>query len=190
MWKEELPLKEPKVAGTSDEAVVRATGKGWQEWFSLLDQYRAADLQHKEIAELLFNKYALSPWWSQHVTVGYEQKCGRRQKHEKPTGFEFSVSKTLPISLSELFGYFRDSRARKKWLSEAKLNIRKIVPGKRILASWNGDGSSLRFEFHYKSMDKTQVVVQHGKLPDGEEVERMKDYWKTKLRILDEITSS
>ncbi len=36
-----------KLAGNSDEAVKRATGKTWDEWIKLLNSKKAKDMSHK-----------------------------------------------------------------------------------------------------------------------------------------------
>jgi hypothetical protein len=38
-------------------------------------------MPHKQIAEYLYEKHGLSGWWSQVVTVVYEQERGLREKH-------------------------------------------------------------------------------------------------------------
>lgn len=53
--------------------------------------------EHKDIALWLRENHIESGWWSQMVTVGYEQARGLRQKHEKPTGFDVGRSKTFPV---------------------------------------------------------------------------------------------
>ncbi len=66
----------------SDEAVKKRTGKNWKEWFSVLNKAGAKKMEHKEIALLLSEKYHVSDWWSQMVTVQYEQDIKGRKKHE------------------------------------------------------------------------------------------------------------
>ena len=50
-----LAAEEPKATEgpalpMSDEAIRRRTGRGWEEWFDLLDEWGAAERPHKEIA--------------------------------------------------------------------------------------------------------------------------------------------
>ena len=77
-----------------DEALKKKTGRDWQEWFSLLDKEGAVKLTHKEIVALVQGQLTLTSWWGQMIAVGYEQERGLRVPHEKPSGFEISVSKT------------------------------------------------------------------------------------------------
>jgi Domain of unknown function (DUF4287) len=79
----------------SDEAVKAKTGKTWKEWFAILDKAGAKKMTHQEIVQLLHTKHDVGPWWVQMVTVTYEQQSGMRQNHERPDGFQISVSRTL-----------------------------------------------------------------------------------------------
>jgi len=38
------------VLATSDEAIRSRTGRGWEEWFNLLDEWGAPERSHTEIA--------------------------------------------------------------------------------------------------------------------------------------------
>src|SRR5262245_554213 len=55
------------------EAVQKATGRGWDEWFAILDSHRAQEMTHKDIAVLLHEKHGVAEWWCQMVTVAYER---------------------------------------------------------------------------------------------------------------------
>src|SRR6185503_7619402 len=102
----------------SDEAVKAKTGNGWAEWFKLLDQGGAKKMTHQEIVALLNSKHGVGPWWQQMVTVTYEQARGLRAKHEKPAGYEISVSRTIAASVSKVFKAWQNEKTRNNWLSE------------------------------------------------------------------------
>src|SRR5689334_15490965 len=63
----------PKLAGVTTTAVLKATGRTWEEWLKVLDRAGARRMAHKDIAALLARKFELPNWWSQMVSVGYEQ---------------------------------------------------------------------------------------------------------------------
>lgn len=63
----------------SDEAVRAKTGKGWEEWFRVLDTWGAKEKGHTQSAKYLLDYYALSPWWAQAVTIRYEWESGLRK---------------------------------------------------------------------------------------------------------------
>src|SRR6267142_712956 len=85
----------------SDAAVKEKTGKAWNEWFTLLDKTGARKLSHQEIVKYLNTEQGVGPWWQQMVTATYEQARGLRGKHQKPTGYEISVSRTISTPLAK-----------------------------------------------------------------------------------------
>lgn len=66
-------MKELKI---SDEAVEKATGKTWKQWFVILDKIGARELGHLQTARHLRTELRLSPWWAQTVTIRYEKEKG------------------------------------------------------------------------------------------------------------------
>src|SRR6188508_186661 len=50
-----LACDEPKriSLATSDETIRERTGRGWEEWFDLLDEAGAAEMTHREMARRL-----------------------------------------------------------------------------------------------------------------------------------------
>jgi hypothetical protein len=72
-----------KISGTrkiGDDAVLKATGKSWKEWFDILDKFDRKTKGHTQTAKYLHSEHKLSPWWSQMVTVRYEWEKGLREK--------------------------------------------------------------------------------------------------------------
>ena len=161
----------------SDEAVQAKTGKTWKEWFAILDRAGARKLRHQEIVKYLSAEQGVGPWWQQMVTVTYEQARGLRDKHQKPGGYEISVSRTLNAPVAKLFKAFADEKLRDGWLAEDGLAIRKATPNKSLRMTWIDGKTSVAVSFVAKTSDKSQVVVQHGKLPNATASAKMKSYW-------------
>ncbi len=70
-----------KLRGTrriSEEAVRDKTGKGWEEWYAILDRWGAPEKGHTASAKYLREAHAVGPWWAQAVTVRYEWERGLR----------------------------------------------------------------------------------------------------------------
>lgn len=171
----------------SDEAVKAKTGQTWKEWFAILDKAGASKMSHQEIVKYLSSKHGVGPWWQQMVTVTYEQVRGLREKHQKPEGYQISVSRTIKAPLAKLFKFFANEKARNEWLAEDGLTIRKATPNKSIRITWSDGKSSLEINFYSKDDDKSQVVVQHSKLPDAKASTKMKAYW---AKALDRLRAS
>jgi uncharacterized protein YndB with AHSA1/START domain len=171
----------------SDEAVKAKTGKTWKEWFAILDKAGGSKMSHQEIVSYLSAKQDLGPWWQQMVTVTYEQASGLRDKHERPEGYQISVSRTLNTSVANLFKSFANEKARNEWLGEEGLTVRKATTNKSMRITWKDGKTSLEINFYPRGDDKSQVVVQHSKLPDAKSSAKMKAYW---TKALDQLRAS
>ena len=171
------------VTGTSSEATEKATGKGWDEWMSLLDAAGGREMSHKQLVAHLAAHHHVSPWWQQQIAVGYENSRGLRAKHEMTNGYQISRSRTMAVSAARLFETWLDEEARHRWLPDADFSIRKATPPKSIRLNW-ADGSLVEVNLTAKGPDKTTVTVQHSKLPNPESAEQMKSYWSAALKQL------
>jgi uncharacterized protein YndB with AHSA1/START domain len=160
----------------SDEAVEAKTGKTWPRWFKLLDAAGARQMTHQEIAAHLHDRHRVPPWWTQMVAVTYEQARGLRDKHEKPGGYEISVSRTIAAPAGKAFKAWTDDQTRKQWLP-AELTIRKATSNKTLRITWEGGQTSVSASFLSKDSGKCQVVAQHMKLPDAKTAAKMKKFW-------------
>ena len=174
-----------KINGIGDEAVLAKTGRTWSEWIATLDAAGARDMAHAEIATLIHEKFGVPPWWTQMVTVGYEQSVGKRVPRQKADGFAASASKTMGVSPSAAFRAFNDARTRASWLAD-DLTIRKSTAPKSLRITCSDGKTHLDVGIYPKGAGKTQVTLQHTKLGSAREAERMKKYWGDALRRLEE----
>jgi activator of Hsp90 ATPase-like protein len=174
-------ISETKAPRMSDAAVQAKTGKTWKEWFAILDKAGARKMGHPEIAEYLGTRQGVGPWWQQMVAVTYEQARGLREKHQKPDGFQISVSRTLGVPLAKLYKAFANEKSRQAWLAENGLVVRTATASKSMRVTWNDGKTSLEINFYSKGDGKSQVVIQHSKLPNAKASAKMKAYWAKAL---------
>ena len=167
-------------AGVSDDAVRKATGKGWKDWVALLDKKGARKLDHRAIVALV-SAAGAGPWWQQMVTVGYEQARGLRAKHQKADGFAVSASRTIAAPASRVFRACVDAKERARWLPDA-LEITTQSEPRTVRARWPDD-TRLSIGISPKG-DRTQITVQHEKLPDEAAAAEMKVYWARRIDAL------
>ena len=116
--------------GASEEAVQKATGKSWQQWFDILDKEVGRDMPHKDIVKWLASEYddILSSWWAQTVTVGYEYFIGRRIVGQTAeTGWQLGIQRTIDVELPHLWDYLLSSQGLEQWLG--KLDSLKLKKG-------------------------------------------------------------
>jgi hypothetical protein len=60
----------------SDQAVKKATGLDWHDWFSILDDLNWKEKGRALVESILYNVYGLSDRWLQRVLLRYEHERG------------------------------------------------------------------------------------------------------------------
>jgi uncharacterized protein YndB with AHSA1/START domain len=184
------PKEEPRAEdlGQTNANLQENTGRGWREWFRILDAWGARERKHGDVVSHLLDEYGVPGWWAQTITVGYERSRGLRAKHQTLTGFfQVSVSKTFPIGVGRLFRAFAQAPQRNRWLDRGMLKVRTTLKDRSIRFDF-GDGTSrVVAYFDPKDRDKTTVTVQHEKLPDAGAVEEMRAMWKEHLKRLAKV---
>jgi hypothetical protein len=184
------PSEYATLAGRSDAAVKESTGCTWERWVKALDRAKAYTWSHSEIAKHVREKYEVPGWWAQAVTVGYERIKGLRAVGQRRDGlFDASKSKTFPVPLDRLYHAFDDARLRRRWLPGIALKVRTATRDKSMRVTWP-DGTSVDIGFLAKGADKSQVALQHSKLPDRATVTRTKHFWTERLTDLAEVLGS
>jgi hypothetical protein len=183
------PTQEPAAdLPVSDASVRRGTGKGWDEWFRILDRWGGTSRTHGEIVRYLHEEQGVPSWWSQSVRVGYERARGMRVPHQTTKGFQVSVSKTFPVGVGRLFREFADAPRRRRWLETGTLKVRTTQPGKSARFDFRDGPSRVEAYFAGKGPSKSTVTVQHVLLPHRKAVEEMRAFWKERLaRLADAI---
>ena len=174
----------------SDAAVQAKTGRVWAEWFALLDDEGAARLPHPEIAILLRERHGLSGWWSQTVTVAYEQARGLRVLHQTARGFQVGVSRTVPVNVDVLFTAWVDEASRQRWLGDEAITIRRATRPKSMRITWSDGHTNVDVNFWNKGPAKSSVQIQHSKLADRNDVEAKRTFWRAALgRLAEQVTA-
>jgi len=177
-----MPASSKADPGMSDAAVQAKTGKTWPEWFVVLDKAGAQQMTHRQIATYLASEHGVPGWWCQMVTVGYERAHGRA-KHKRPDGYSISASRTLAVPVAKLYRAWNDTRTRARWLPKAPFTIRKATPGKSLRVTW-GEHENLSIGFYDKGESKSQVALEHSKLPNAKEAAKAKAYWAEAMERL------
>lgn len=168
----------------SDAAVKSKTGKTWAEWFVMIDKAGGKKLDHKALVGLLDKRHRVGPWWRQMVAVSYEQARGLRKPHEKPEGFEIAKSKTFAAPIADVYEAWNDKDIRRLWLKDAGFDIRKATPDKSLRFTWVDGETQVVADFLSRDKNKTQIAVQHSKLPSAKAAATMKTYWGAQLERL------
>lgn len=171
------------LAGMSDAAVQRKTGRTWSEWVAVLDAAECRDLPHAQIAaHIRATSPEIGGWWAQTVTVSYERILGRREVGQLSSGrFAASKSKTFFVPVAALYGAFADD-VRDGWMGERTV-IRTATPNRSVRLTWP-DGTIVAAWFTDKGPDKSSVAIQHDKLDSEERRQLEKEQWAERFVAL------
>lgn len=178
------------LAGMSDAAIKAKTGCTWERWVKALDYRKAHTWSHREIAAYVQKTYKVPDWWGQTVSVGYERIKGLRAIGQRRDGsYEASKSKVIGVPVSRLYRAWHDARRRTRWLPDIRPVIRTATRDKSMRVTWP-DGSSVQVGFSARGSAKSQVAIQHARLPDRATATRMKAYWAARLGALTEVLTA
>lgn len=172
----------------NDDVVVSKTGRPLDEWFALLDSWNATGRTHTEIARWLVEEQDVDGWWAQSITVSYEQARGMRAPGQRADGtFSATASKTVDVPVDALFSAFADEDERSRWLGDYEIGVRSARPGVSITGTWEDGTTRLTITFVAKGESKSQVSLEHGRLPDARQADEMKAFWRERLGGLKKV---
>ena len=186
---EEAEATEAVRLPTSDERIRDRTGRGWEEWFDLLDEWGALERPHREIARWVAEQQGIHPlaWNAQAVTAGYERIRRLRAPGEGVNGFTATASRTVSVPVERLYEAFVDEPARARWLPDGELSERTATKPKSARFDWGEGDTRVNVTFIAKGDAKSTAALQHARLPDAQEAERMKAFWRNGVAALKDV---
>lgn len=167
-----------------DERLLEATGRSREDWFALLDAEAATGWGHTRIATFLREEHGVDAWWSQGVTVAYEQARGLRQPGQQSDGtFAASSSKTLPVDRDTLRPWLTEPARIARWAgndvervsADGAKTTKLATPDGRRVAIYVDDAPAK------DGLARVKVAVQAEKLAGPEAVADAKARWKAAL---------
>ena len=180
------PTEGPALS-VSDEVIRQRTGRGWQEWFDLLDEFGAADQPDGELARWLAEEHGVEGWGERAVTINYQRARGLRAVGEHADGFTITASKTVSVPVERLYQAVVDESLRARWLPDGELRERTATAPRSARFDWGDSGSRVNVFFDAKGEAKSTAAVQHERLRDAAEAERMKAFWRERVGALKEV---
>lgn len=165
--------------------IQKATGRDYGEWFVLLDAWGAPGRPFRQISDWLEDEHGMSSWWAQKLIVEYEQDRGIRPAGVRPDGtFTVGTSKTISVPVDRLYTAVVDADQRSRWLTDVVLQERVATRSRSARFDWGDDGTRVSFTFDASGAAKSQVAVEHERLPDAEAAQKTKEFWKERLAAL------
>ncbi|MBS1715283.1 MAG: SRPBCC domain-containing protein [Armatimonadetes bacterium] len=151
--------------GCGPEAVMAATGRSIDHWRSVLATFDVAKNGHKAAASHLETEHGVDPWWSQQLTVQYEQETGLRLPGQRSDGsFAVNVSRTMAVGPEAAFEAWTSSDAWNAWFTtEAQIDFREggsyanadkdrgVYRRIRPVGPPNGQGEVARIDFTWEN---------------------------------------
>ncbi len=170
--------------GVGDDAVLTATGKHPDDWFRLLDERNATSWRHADIAAWLVRDQGVDPWWSQNLTVRYEQQRGMRSPGQMADGtYSVSASRTLPGDKRQLL----DSAVEVVGSSVGKPPASVRPAARYATARWKLDDGALLVTVNPPKNGKATVNLTHSKLRDPN---RLGDAKNTLASLLEKVAAT
>jgi uncharacterized protein YndB with AHSA1/START domain len=171
---------------TSDAAIRERTGRGWEAWFDALDAWGAAERTHRETARWVAAELGIDPlaWNAQAITHSYERVRGLRAPGEHADGFTVTASKTVAVPVEALYAAFADPVQRARWLPGADLRERTSRPPRSARFDWGDGPGRVHVALAAKGDARSTASVQHARLADAAEAERMKAFWRERVAAL------
>lgn len=166
-----------------------ATRRSWNEWVTFLDERGARNMEHRDIADIVFktleDDVESAGWWSQAVTVAYEQHIGRRAPGQKNDGtYEVSVTKLIPGTKEDVFELWNEAHGHaSEFADEPITNIRTSITEVRSYwrADFVNDGSRLAVAVEQKTAEKAMIAVAHTKLASEADKDTWHHFWRNTL---------
>lgn len=160
-----------------------ATGTPLAVWTARIDEAGGRELDHAAIARLLPERWEITEWWAQGVTVAYEQIIGRRVAGQSCDGdFSASASRTVPGAP----GAVRDrwdafmTAARREALGLGRPRLSETA----TWCYWRAeveDGSRVSVNVTAKDAHRSTLAVEHKGLETAQAREVWKTAWKRTL---------
>ena len=194
----------------SEAAVTKATGKSWSQWLSLLDKAGAKKMDHKARVSRIKKERGVSQWWQQMIAVEYERRRHLRKIGQAAgAGYQIGVTKTLPISRTQLWDLLLSPTGRKLWLgSLARFSpkkgtqyktkegtvgeIRSLAPSRRIRLTWQPKKFSQPSTLQLTLMSRpsgTSLGFHQEKLTSASQRQAMRKHWQTVATKLEKLVN-
>lgn len=173
---------------TSDDTIRERTGRGWEEWFDLLDAEGMGERSHREIARWVADQLGVVPlaWPAQAVTKSYERaRIGHAVGQKDDGTFTVNVSKTVAVPAERLYAEIVDDPAR--WFGDGLRRRPSGAATSPRTARYDRGETRVALFVDAKDTAKATVTVQQTRLTDAAEADRMRAFWRDRLTGLKAI---
>ncbi len=193
----------------SSETIQKRTGKALEEWAGIINESGLGDAPHKDIASYLYENFDLDGWWSQEITVLFEQSANRRILGQTAgNDFQLGVSKIFNCNARSVWNLISSPMGMQYILGEKKrLNdirdvsglsktgieyqVTTLLSGSHFRMKWKKAGwnnySILQIRVTPKSGNKAVLTVHQEKLADSDVRNNLKTCWTGMMHELEKL---
>jgi hypothetical protein len=93
----------------------------------------------------------------------------------------------VAVPVDRLYEAFVDESVRERWLPDGELRERTATRPKSARFDWGDGESRVSVTFVAKGEAKSTAALQHARLADAEEADRMKTFWRDRVATLKEV---
>ncbi len=90
----------------------------------------------------------------------------------------------MAVPVDRLYEAFMDASLRERWLPEGELRERTTLKPRSARFDWGSGDTRVNVFFSAKGEAKSTATVQHERLPDASEAERMKAFWRDQVTAM------
>jgi len=181
----------------TEEAVRAATGKGWEEWFAVLDAKGGPSLGRRAINLFLYDECKVDAWWCATLNIRYEAARGVVEKDGRPKGYTICATKTIAAPLEAVYARWASGPALSEWFGAGTVadvadggayrnadgdtgTFKRVRAGKDLRFTWENAAhapSLVDVLFQDKGKGKTGVQVTHDRLQTRAEADGLRAAW-------------
>lgn len=172
----------------SDDAVSAATDHSWGEWCDRIEAWDGHHDGHSAVVEHLVKTYAMTGWWAQAITGGWERITGRRLPYQQHDGlFASSRTRTLAIDADELRAMLEDPDGRAHLFPGMDTELRSGPTAKNVRIGF--EEGVAEFTMRPRPDGRVALNVSHTRLPDHTVVPAWQEFWAGWLKALEEAAA-
>jgi uncharacterized protein YndB with AHSA1/START domain len=183
-----------------------ATGKSWDEWFSILDKRGGIAQGRRSIGDFLYKECKLDPWWCATINIEYEAARGAVEKDGRPKGYMICVTKTIASPVDRAFAAWGSADGLNEWFGRTRADVadggrysnedgdtgvfKRVRKNKDLRFTWENPAHTpptiVDVVFQDKGKGKTGVMITHDRIQKREEADGLREGW---ARALDRLKS-
>ncbi|MBI4615202.1 MAG: SRPBCC domain-containing protein [Planctomycetes bacterium] len=189
-----------------EPALLKETGRGWEEWFQVLAYFGAASRGEADSVRFLRDEHRLTRCTARVIVARYLAEHGLRPSRKKAAAArEVRLSRTIGAAPEAVYDAWTRPHLLTRWLTtRARNQLRaggryemaggtrgrylELDPPRKIRMSWDHErqcpGTEVAVSIARKGKGRSQLRLVHRPLATREDEVRMREIWSTALDAL------